>query len=62
MVLFVIGGISYKEQGQVQGVLEQWRREQKLMADTDVVAPKRIILLSTHVLNPENVLHMIFND
>lgn len=47
LVIFVLGGISYKEVGEVQ----------QLLSAQNVQSNTRIILLSTRMLNAENVLH-----
>jgi hypothetical protein len=50
LVLFVLGGVSYKEVAQVQRLLQH-----------SGVADSRVILLSTRILGAENVLYQVFN-
>lgn len=47
LVVFVLGGISYKEVGQVQHLLSA----NKALPNT------KIVLLSTRMVNAENILH-----
>ena len=50
LVIFVLGGISYKEVGQVQQQLK------------DIVVPNtKIVLLSTRTVNAENVFHAFYS-
>jgi hypothetical protein len=51
LVLFVLGGVSYKEVAQVQRLLQL----------SGGVADSRIILLGTRILGAENVLYQVFN-
>ena len=57
LVIFVVGGITFKEVGQVQQVIEDWRERG---GGGEMVA-KRIILLSTCIMNPEKIVHMMFS-
>lgn len=50
LVLFVLGGISYKEVGQVQRLLQN-----------SGVPDSRLILLGTRMLGAENVVYQVFN-
>ena len=50
LVLFVLGGISFKEVGQVQQLLAQ-----------HAVPDARIVILSTRLISAENVLHSLFS-
>jgi hypothetical protein len=50
LVLFVLGGVSYKEVGQVQRLLQN-----------SGLADSRVILLGTRILGAENVVYQLFN-
>lgn len=50
IVLFVIGGISYKEVGQVQAVLQEYQ----------FLSSNRIILMSNNTICAEEVLQSVF--
>ena len=51
LVLFVLGGISYKEVGQVQQLLSE-----------RAVPNTKIAVLSTRIVNAENVLYSFFTS
>ncbi len=55
LVIFVVGGVSYKEVGQVRAALERHHK------DTGGKISGRVILMSTKTLNPENVFHLMYN-
>lgn len=50
LVLFVLGGISYKEVGQVQQMLSKY-----------AVPNTRVIILSTRLVSAENILYSFFS-
>jgi ribosomal protein L6P/L9E len=51
IVLFVIGGISYKEVGQVQAVLQEYTQ----------ISGNKIILMSNNIIGNEELLQLIFS-
>lgn len=57
LVIFVLGGISYKEVGQVQQQLLQSNAGSSSGLGGQPLSNTRIILLSTRMLNAENVLY-----
>ena len=61
LVIFVLGGLSFLEVGQVQQALEQWDAEQRQSVASSAAACKRVILLSTRMINAEAICHMIFD-
>lgn len=54
-MIFVVGGVSYKEVGQVRAVLDRHYLE------TKGKTAGRVIIMSTKTLNPENVFHIMYN-
>lgn len=64
LVIFVIGGISYKEVGQVQALLDLHRQQQQQRSGKGgaVGGSGKIILLSTKTINPENIFHLTYSD
>lgn len=55
LVVFVVGGISYKEVGQVQAVLDLHNKTHSSGGSG------RIVLMSTKTVNPENIFHLTYN-
>ena len=51
LVIFVLGGISYREAGQVQQVLRS----------NAMISNARIVLLSTRIVGAENILYQVFH-
>lgn len=50
IVLFVIGGISYKEVGQVQAILQEYQ----------LLSSNRIVLMSNNTICGEELLQSVF--
>ena len=50
LVLFVLGGISFKEMQEIHEQLEKFRLKNV-----------RIVVLSTHVVNAESILHLVYS-
>ncbi len=55
LVICVVGGVSYKEVGQVQSAINKHYKE------TNGKQAGQIILLSTKTITPEHVFHMMYN-
>jgi hypothetical protein len=52
LVVFVLGGISYREAGQVQQLLKSQRKG---------TGDMRVILLSTRIVGAENIVFQAFS-
>ena len=53
LVLFVLGGITYKEIGQVRTVLQ-------LAAASNNTKNSRVVLIATDIVNNETIIHDVF--